>query len=99
LYKLPLEVQERLENSALSNRGIFRRTASATQFYRFLDQTNYRKSVDQLCRCFGFWIALLSWKTEPQPSALRPGFRTAFKRPLKRPNKIRRPLTGGKPPA
>jgi predicted XRE-type DNA-binding protein len=49
LYKLTLEAQRRVEKSALSKREIIRRLGtSATQFYRLLDQTNYRKSVDQL---------------------------------------------------
>ncbi|HEX9822046.1 MAG TPA: helix-turn-helix domain-containing protein [Methylomirabilota bacterium] len=35
--------------SPLSRRELIRRLGtSATQFYRLLDQTNYRKSVDQL---------------------------------------------------
>ena len=49
LYKLTIEVQKRVDASALSKREIIRRLGtSATQFYRLLDQTNYRKSVDQL---------------------------------------------------
>ena len=49
VYKLTIEVQERVDRSALSKREIIRRLGtSATQFYRLLDQTNYRKSVDQL---------------------------------------------------
>ena len=49
LYKLTIEVQKRVEASSLSKREIIRRLGtSATQFYRLLDQTNYRKSVDQL---------------------------------------------------
>ncbi|MFO0774970.1 MAG: hypothetical protein U0172_09925 [Nitrospiraceae bacterium] len=49
LYKLTLEAQRRVEASALSKREIVRRLkTSATQFYRLLDQTNDRKSVDQL---------------------------------------------------
>ena len=49
LYKLTIEAQKRVEGSALSKREIIRRLGtSATQFYRLLDQTNYRKSVDQL---------------------------------------------------
>jgi hypothetical protein len=49
LYKLTIEAQERVNKSALSRREIIRRMGtSATQFYRILDQTNYRKSVDQL---------------------------------------------------
>jgi len=54
LYKLTLEAQRRVESSALSTREIIRRLGtSATQFYRLLDQTNYRKSVRQM-------VALLS---------------------------------------
>ena len=49
LYSLTLEAQKRVAASPLSRREIIRRLGtSATQFYRLLDQTNYRKSVDQL---------------------------------------------------
>jgi hypothetical protein len=49
LYKLTLEAQKRVERSALSRREIIRRLGtSATQFYRLLDPTNYRKSIDQV---------------------------------------------------
>ena len=49
LYHLTLEVQKRVAASPLSRRELIRRLGtSATQFYRLLDQTNYRKSVDQL---------------------------------------------------
>ena len=49
LYKLTIEAQARVEESALSKREIIRRLGtSATQFYRILDQANYRKSVDQV---------------------------------------------------
>ncbi|NIM02199.1 MAG: XRE family transcriptional regulator [Acidobacteria bacterium] len=49
LYKLTLEAQRRVEKSDLSKREIIRRLGtSAAQFYRLLDQTNYRKSVDRL---------------------------------------------------
>jgi hypothetical protein len=49
LYRLTLEAQRRVKASALSTREIIRRLGtSATQFYRLLDQTNYRKSLDQL---------------------------------------------------
>ncbi|MGR3177360.1 MAG: hypothetical protein ACUZ8E_04830 [Candidatus Anammoxibacter sp.] len=48
LYKLTLEVQRRVEKSSLSHREIIRRLGtSPAQFYRILDQTNYRKSIDQ----------------------------------------------------
>ena len=49
LYSLTIEAQKRVGASLLSRREIIRRLGtSATQFYRLLDQTNYRKSVDQL---------------------------------------------------
>ncbi|MGB7946058.1 MAG: hypothetical protein WCH75_00100 [Candidatus Binatia bacterium] len=49
LYKLTLEAQRRIAESPLSKREIIRRLGtSATQFYRLLDQTNYKKSLDQL---------------------------------------------------
>ena len=49
LYRLTLEAQKRMRTSALSKREIVRRLrTSAAQLYRLLDQTNYRKSVDQL---------------------------------------------------
>ncbi len=54
LYKLTIEAQKRITASGLSKREIIRRLeTSATQLYRLLDQTNYRKSVDKL-------VALLS---------------------------------------
>ena len=49
LYRLTVEAQKRVEASALSKRELIRRLGtSAAQFYRLLDQTNYRKSVDQV---------------------------------------------------
>lgn len=49
LYRLTIEAQERLEKSGLSKREIIRRLrTSPAQLYRLLDQTNYRKSVDQM---------------------------------------------------
>jgi len=49
LYKLTLEAQKRIETSPLSRREIVRRLGtSAAQLYRLLNQTNYRKSIDQL---------------------------------------------------
>jgi predicted XRE-type DNA-binding protein len=49
LYKLTLEAQKRIANHQLAKREIIRRLGtSATQLYRLLDQTNYKKSVDQL---------------------------------------------------
>ncbi|MDD5558796.1 hypothetical protein [Candidatus Methylomirabilis sp.] len=49
LYKLTIEAQQRVQASPLAKREIIRRLGtSATQFYRLLDQTNYRKTIDQL---------------------------------------------------
>jgi len=49
LYRLTVEAQKRTAESALSKREIIRRLGtSAAQLYRVLDQTNYRKSVDQV---------------------------------------------------
>jgi hypothetical protein len=49
LYRLTLEAQKRIARSPLSKREIVRRLGtSAAQLYRLLDQTNYRKSVDQV---------------------------------------------------
>ena len=49
LYRLTLEAQQRVATSPLSKREIVRRLGtSAAQLYRLLDQTNYRKSVDQV---------------------------------------------------
>ncbi|MFC2172548.1 hypothetical protein ACFLU6_07950 [Acidobacteriota bacterium] len=49
LYKLTIEAQQRVDSSPLSKREIIRRLGtSATQFYRLLDQTNYKKSLGQL---------------------------------------------------
>lgn len=49
LHKLTVEAQKRVQRSPLSRRELIRRLrTSATQFYRLLDPTNYKKSVDQL---------------------------------------------------
>ena len=51
LYRLTLEAQKRIGTSRLAKREIIRRLGtSPTQLYRLLDQTNYRKSIDQLLR-------------------------------------------------
>jgi hypothetical protein len=47
LYRLTLEAERRLAESPLSRREIIRRLGtSPAQFYRLLDPTNYRKSID-----------------------------------------------------
>ena len=52
-YKLTIEAQKRVGASPLAKREIIRGLGTfATQFYRLVDQTNYRKSVDRLIRFF-----------------------------------------------
>ena len=49
VYNLTLEAQKAIAATPLSRREIIRRLGtSPSQLYRLLDQTNYRKSVDQL---------------------------------------------------
>ncbi|RJQ54176.1 MAG: hypothetical protein C4521_04810 [Actinobacteria bacterium] len=49
LYKLTLEARKQVEESDLSKREIIRRLGtSPAQFYRLLEPTNYRKSMDSL---------------------------------------------------
>jgi len=49
LYKLTVEALKRLEASRLSKREIIRRLGtSPAQFYRLVDPTNTRKSVDKM---------------------------------------------------
>ena len=51
LYQLTLEAQKAMAATPLAKREIIRRLGtSPSQLYRLLDQTNYRKSVDQLLR-------------------------------------------------
>ena len=49
LHNLTAEALERIEASPLSKREIIRRLGtSPAQFYRLIDPTNYRKSVDKM---------------------------------------------------
>jgi predicted XRE-type DNA-binding protein len=51
LYRLTLEAQKAIATTPLARREIIRRLGtSPSQLYRLLDQTNYRKSIDQLLR-------------------------------------------------
>ncbi len=51
LYRLTLEAQKAVAATPLARREIIRRLGtSPAQLYRLLDQTNCRKSVDQLLR-------------------------------------------------
>ena len=51
LYRLTIEAQRLVDESAVSKREIIRRLGtSASQFYRLLDPTNYTKSIGQMVR-------------------------------------------------
>lgn len=51
LYKLTLKAQKMLAVSRASRREVMRRMkTSPTQFYRLIDQTNYRKTIDQMIK-------------------------------------------------
>lgn len=51
LYKLTVAVKKIVDNSELSKKEMIRRLdTSPSQFYRILDEENYRKSIDQLFR-------------------------------------------------
>ena len=51
LYRLTLEAQKRIAATSLAKREMVRRLGtSPPQLYRLLDQTNYRKTVDQMLR-------------------------------------------------
>ena len=72
LYKLTLEARKRIQASPLSKREIIRRLGtSATQLYRLLDQTNYRKSIDQLLSLLGVLDCHVDLKVRTKRSAGR----------------------------
>lgn len=49
LHRLTVEAMDRVKASPLSKREIIRRLGtSPAQFYRLIDPTNYRKSIDKL---------------------------------------------------
>jgi hypothetical protein len=51
LYKLTIAVKKLVDNSDLSKKEMIRRLdTSPSQFYRILDEDNYRKSIDQVFR-------------------------------------------------
>ena len=72
VYKLTLEARRRIEASPLSKREIIRRLGtSATQLYRLLDQSNYRKSIDQLLSLLGVLDCQVDVKVRPRRLASR----------------------------
>ena len=53
LYKLTVEAKKRVDESGLSVRSISKMLGtSPTQYYRLLDEDNYRKSMDQMVNLF-----------------------------------------------
>jgi len=53
LYKLTIEAKKQVKESGLSVRNICKMLGtSATQYYRLLDEENYRKSMDQMMNLF-----------------------------------------------
>lgn len=53
LYKLTIEAKKQVKESGLSVRSISKMLGtSATQYYRLLDEENYRKSMDQMVNLF-----------------------------------------------
>jgi len=49
IYQLTIEAKKRVDESGMSVRNISRMLGtSATQYYRLLDEDNYRKSMDQM---------------------------------------------------
>ncbi len=76
LYQLTIESQKRIEDSPLAKREIIRRLGtSAAQFYRLLDPTNYRKSIDQmilLLRVLDCDVDLVVRDKTPMPAAGKP---------------------------
>jgi predicted XRE-type DNA-binding protein len=70
LYRLTLEAQQRVKASSLSKREIIRRLGtSAAQFYRLVDQTNYRKSIDQLLALLQVLDCDVELVVRPKPSS------------------------------
>jgi hypothetical protein len=72
LYQLTLEAQRRVESSSLSKRELIRRLGtSPAQFYRLLDQTNYKKSVDQLLALLQILDCDVDFVVKKRPSRVR----------------------------
>ena len=66
VYQMTLEAQRCLASSSLSKREIIRRLGtSASQFYRLLDPTNTRKSVDKLLSLFAVLDCEVSFSVQP----------------------------------
>ena len=68
LYQLTIEARKQVDASPLAKREIIRRLGtSAAQFYRLLDQTNYRKTVDQLLKLLHVLECNVDLVVRPKP--------------------------------
>ena len=68
LYKLTVKARDLLKESKLPKRELARRLAtSPAQIYRLLDQTNYKKTIDQMVRllaCLDYTLDFVIRKDE-----------------------------------
>lgn len=72
LYKLTLAAQEGVKRSSLSKREMIRRLGtSPAQFYRLLDQTNYKKSLDKLMSLLHILECEVDLVVKTNPSRVR----------------------------
>lgn len=72
LYKLTLAAQEGVRRSSLSKRELIRRLGtSPSQFYRLLDQKNYRKSLDNLMSLLHILDCEVDLKVRKRPTRAR----------------------------
>ena len=72
LYKLTLAAQQRVKGSSLTKRELIRRLGtSPAQFYRLLDQTNYKKSIDQLMALLNILDCEVELVVKKKPQRLR----------------------------
>jgi hypothetical protein len=72
LYQLAIEAQRRLAGCVLSRRELARRLrTSPAQRYRLLDQTNTRKSVDQMLALLAALDCDIDLRVKPRRTSLR----------------------------
>jgi len=62
LHKLTIEAIKAMKDSGLSKQEVIRRLrTSPSQFYRLLDSSNYRKSVDEMLRLLAVLGCNIEW--------------------------------------
>jgi len=70
VYQMTLEAQRCLAASSLSKREVIRRLdTSASQFYRLVDPTNTRKSVDSLLSLFAVLDCEITFAVQPMTNS------------------------------